>query len=412
MKLKDLRSKKAQHISEMRSLAAVDTLDENQETRFNELKKEVEALEARIDRQVYLDDLERQSTAPIDKHFDDEKREFSLVRAIAGASGLDVDDGREKEISAELAKRSGKKPGGIYVPVSVFETRDIITTTTPAAGTGANIIPTDYRPGQYIDLLRSKLVTRAMGATVLSGLAGDVSIPRLKASATAYWVAESGAVTASDMQFDELTMAPKHCGCLVEFSRNMLQQTSPGIENLIRQDFAALLARAIDGVALAGGGANEPTGITGTSGVNAVDVISGFTWAKVLEYIESVETDNSSGTGFVATPAVVKSLRSTVKETAVHYSTADPAAVSADYLMEGPNTLAGYPCRTSKGVPTGQLIFGNWADLLIGYWSQFDLLVNPYESTAYSKGNVQVRGMMTTDVAVRHPVSFAISTLE
>jgi hypothetical protein len=39
----------------------------------------------------------------------------------------------------------------------------------------------------------------------------------------------------------------------------------------------------------------------------------------------------------------------------------------------------------------------------------FDLLVNPYESTAYSKGNVSVRGIVTMDVAIRHIESFAAS---
>jgi len=52
------------------------------------------------------------------------------------------------------------------------------------------------------------------------------------------------------------------------------------------------------------------------------------------------------------------------------------------------------------------LIFGNWSDLLIGYWSAFEILVNPYEATAYQKGNVSVRGLLTCDVAVRHPASF------
>jgi hypothetical protein len=46
---------------------------------------------------------------------------------------------------------------------------------------------------------------------------------------------------------------------------------------------------------------------------------------------------------------------------------------------------------------------------LIGFWSEFDFLVNPYETTAYSKGNVQVRAMATCDVKLRHVESFAFS---
>ena len=35
------------------------------------------------------------------------------------------------------------------------------------------------------------------------------------------------------------------------------------------------------------------------------------------------------------------------------------------------------------------------------------MLVNPYETSAYSKGNVLVRAMLTCDMAVRRPQSFA-----
>jgi hypothetical protein len=65
--------------------------------------------------------------------------------------------------------------------------------------------------------------------------------------------------------------------------------------------------------------------------------------------------------------------------------------------------------RVAGSPDTASAIFGNWSDLLVGYWSAFDLLVNPYESTAYSKGNVQVRAMLTADVAVRHPESFVVA---
>ena len=53
------------------------------------------------------------------------------------------------------------------------------------------------------------------------------------------------------------------------------------------------------------------------------------------------------------------------------------------------------------------LIFGNWNDLVIGFWSEIDLLVNPYSDSAFSMGNVQLRGAMTLDIALRHPESFA-----
>ena len=79
-------------------------------------------------------------------------------------------------------------------------------------------------------------------------------------------------------------------------------------------------------------------------------------------------------------------------------------------VMEAPRTLAGYPVSMTSLVPASTIIFGNWADLLLGFWSELDILVNPYESTAYSKGNVQVRAMATCDVALRHAESFAYAS--
>jgi HK97 family phage major capsid protein len=413
MKLHDLKAQRDGIVREMRSI--VDgpqdsgDLSAEQEERFDKLKQDLETVDKRIERRSYIDATDRAADAP---DYTREERQFSLVRAIAGAAGIGgVDWGREREIGQELQRRSGVTPQGVLVPLSVFEVRDVISTTTPAAGDGSNIIGTDYRPGDYIDLLRSKLVVKRLGARVLSGLRGNVEIPRLQASASSGWVAENAALTASDMQFSSLTMSPKHCGSMVELSRNMLQQSSPDIEMLVRQDMAAILAKAVDKAAIEGGGANEPDGILATVGVSEVDISAGITWAKVLEYVEKVEAEDTTGTSFLTTPGVVKTMRSTVRETAVYYDTGSAAPVSADYIQTDPNSLAGYPLISSTLVPTGQLIFGNWPDLLIGYWSQLDILVNPFSETAYTKGNILIRSMMTMDVGIRHKESFVVADL-
>jgi hypothetical protein len=60
---------------------------------------------------------------------------------------------------------------------------------------------------------------------------------------------------------------------------------------------------------------------------------------------------------------------------------------------------------------TSVVIFGAWSQLLVGYWSGVDILVNPYESVAYMKGRVLMRIMRDCDVAVRHGKSFAYASL-
>jgi len=427
VRLSDLQQKRKAAVEEMRGLAAIEqrgeALGDEQLKRFDEIKTGIETLEKQIERAKFLEEQERRMTGtPItssgDNRLDDALREFSLRRAIASqVPDLrdKIDCGREIELSAEVAKRSGRPSQGMMVPLSVFHRpigeQRVITTAAPAGGPGSNVIATDYLGNQFIDVLRAKLRIRQLGATVLSGLIGNVDIPKLKTSATSGWVAENAALSASDAELTKVSMAPKHAGALTEFSRNMLMQSSPDIEQLIRQDFAGILAEAVDRVAIKGGGSNEPTGILGTAGIGSVAMGTdggAITWAKVVDLIAEVEIDNASGTGFLTNSKVVKSARKTAK-----VSSTDSVMV-----MESPAELAGYalastnlvPSNLTKGTSSGvcsALIFGNWSELLLGYWSEFDVLVNPYETTAYSKGNVQVRGMLTMDVDVRHAESFA-----
>jgi HK97 family phage major capsid protein/HK97 family phage prohead protease len=347
----------------------------------------------------------------LDHDYQNELRKFSLRALLAGAAGLPgVDWSREREVSQEVAHRSGRTFAGFAVPFSVFEQR-VVTTGLPAGGPGANIIATDYKGESYIDRLRAALVVRQLGATVLSGLVGNVAVPRLKASATGAWVAENAALTVSDPQWEQVTLSPKHVGALTEYSRNMLLQSSPDIEALLRDDFAKLLARAVDQAAINGGGANEPVGILRTAGIGdvALGVAGGApTWASVIALTAAVEQANATGGGFLTNFKATAKLKTTVKVT----------TTDSVMIMDGRDTLAGYPLVATSLVPSNlvkgasgavcsALIFGNFADVLLGYWSELDVLVNPYESTAYAKGNVQIRGFISMDVKLRHPESFA-----
>ncbi|RME99590.1 MAG: phage major capsid protein, partial [Alphaproteobacteria bacterium] len=101
-------------------------LSDDQEARFSELKNELEALEKKIERQRFLDDAERRMngetiTGSGDDRLDAAARDFSLRRAILSQMpGHSEDCGREIELSAEFARRSGRKFEGMCVPLSVF----------------------------------------------------------------------------------------------------------------------------------------------------------------------------------------------------------------------------------------------------------------------------------------------------
>ena len=414
MNLNEIRESRASAVAAMRGLlekadGEKRSLDSDESTKFEELKGKVSDLETQEQRAAFMAEQERSMTGqPVagsgDSNFDTECRKFSITRAIAGKLDAGVDDGREREVSQEIARRTGRQFEGIAVPTSVFEER-VLTTDDPAAGPGSNIISTDHRGDLFIDRLRAALRIRGLGATVLSNLRGNVDIPRLKQSATAGWVAENAALSSSDHQFNKVQLTPKHAGTITEFSRNMVLQSSPDVEQLVRNDFAAVLAETIDQAAISGGGGDEPTGITGVSGVLTGSMATP-SWGEVLAIVEEIETNDNAGTAWLTHPSVVRLLRETLKVS---------ADAGAGFIMEGARRLADFPLTSTTLVPTSgspltaTAIFGNWSDLLIGYWSEFDLLVNPYEATAYSKGNISIRAMLTADVAVRHPESFVVA---
>lgn len=417
MTLRQLLERRAAIASEMRQIndaAGDNDLTAEQRSKFDALKAELDGLEQRIARQAAVDDAERRAAGtPLgtgDRHLDAEAARVGILDVIrAGLGGTDAAAGRAREVSAELERRSGRRAQGLFwhmgMPASAEQRT--LTTTAPAGGPGSNLVPTDFRGDLFIDRLRNATRVRALGATVLTGLQGNVTIPRRKASVTGAWVAEDTAIPSSDPQFDAVTMAPKHAGSLTEYSRNMLMQASPDVEQLTRNDMALVLAETLDRAAISGSGTGaEPRGILNTSGIGSVAIGTNggaLTFDAVADLVGAVEDANATGTGFL-TNTKVRRAAAKLKDT-----TGQPLGLSVVFQGLTPQVSNIVPSNLTKGTGTNlsALLYGGWADLLIGMWSELDILVNPYEATAYAKGNVSIRAMMTCDIAVRQAASFA-----
>ncbi len=414
MKTRELVEQRAAIVERM---TAAHSGDDN--AAFETAKTELRALDTKLDRQHTVDDLERREAGtPISgdaKLSGELVTNYSLVRAMAMQAGIGGHDfGFEREMQGELQKRAGKASEGVFVPMEIFLApmeRRTVTSTLPAGGPGGNLIATELHGEMYFDRLRAALKVQLLGATILGNLTGNVDIPGLKASASTGWVAENAALTASDSQYRKVSMTPKHVGAITELSRNMLQQTSPDIEQLTRNDFALLLANEIDRAAINGSGTGaEPRGILNTAGIGDVPMATNgaaMTIDTPADIIGKVAIADAEGTscGFLTNNKV------RVAAMKLKDGQSRPYGLAQVFQNERAEFSSNVPGTLTKGTGTNlsALIYGNWADLLIGYWSAFDLLVNPYEASAFAKGNVQVRAMLTADIAVRYPEAFAAS---
>lgn len=340
-----------------------------------------------------------------------EERDYSFMKAVRGlvnGSGL---QGLEREVSEEIAMRSGREARGFYAPDHFWTGKRDLTAGTNSAG--GFLKPTEHLGNEFVDALRARLVFSELGSRVMSGLKGDVAIPKLSTGVSAGFVAENGATSEVNAVFSQITMSPKSLGAFTDVSRLLMIQSDPSVEQIVRDDLLNSIAQKIEDVAIEGGGSNEPTGITGTTGIGSVAIGTNggdLTWQAITDLVKEVEVDNAAINGntlaYLTNPKVKSHMASTSKV----------ASTDSIMLLEAPyNNVYGYNLATTNNVPSdltkgtlstaSALIFGDFSQLMMGFFSTPDILIDPY--TGGSSGAVRIRVMQEMDIAVRHAQSFA-----
>lgn len=404
-----LRETRATRLDELKALTAKADFGEADRKRFDELEIEVKVLDADLRRATYLEEAERRAVAePIEggpRDLIDLEQRVQVGKAVSEHIAGKL-SGAELEYSQEF--RSGRKDA-IALPVSAFigsrETR-AVTTTTPGAGPGSNLIQTSLGP--FIDRLRPKLAVELLGATVLSGLTDNLDLSRHKASGVSGWVAEHTDASGSDPEFDRVSLAPKTVTALYEMSRRMMLQAA-NLEPILRADLGYLLAQAIDSAAINGSGANTPAGIIPNANVGVVSLGTNGAAISVdvgADLMGLVDDANSTGNVGFLTNTKVKKAAAKLKDSQNRpYSIAE---VFKQQPVTFSNQVPANLVKGTSGAVCSAIIYGVWSDLIIAYWSSVDIVVNPYASEVSKKGGSYLHAFLDADVALRHPESFAV----
>ncbi|MCG2600566.1 MAG: phage major capsid protein [Achromobacter sp.] len=348
---------------------------------------------------------------------DRERRQFSFLRlmnAVANPMDRQAQEAAafELECSRAVRERTGRDGLGETIPVDLLRADQRRDLNVGTASEGGNLVATDLLSGSFIDMLRNQMSVMIAGATMLTDLNGNIAIPRQTGGATGYWVAENGDVTESTPTFDQVAMTPKTVGALVEYSRQFLLQSSIDAEAFVRGDIIRQLAIALDLAALNGSGSGgQPRGVMQTAGIGSV---AGGTngAAPTWPHIVKLETEVASDNALLGTLAYITNtkVRGKLKETEKF------TGGGREIWGEGDNPLNGYraivsnqvPSNLTKGTADGvasAILFGNWADVIIGMWGGLDILLDPYTGSA--SGKKRIVAHQSVDVAVRHPESFA-----
>lgn len=421
--LKQLNEERGQKLDSLQSIVDLATTekrelnDKEKETR-NSLNAELDALDVEIAAAEKTEKrLAAAAGAYINKQNKDrelkETSEFRFNKFIREAASGNL-TGFEKEMAEEglnEARAAGVKVEGQYqLPsfISSVEKRALSATGGSSGSEGGVMVQTDQMG--FIDALLSKLILTEAGATTMTGLMGNVDIPKISTSATTAWEGEVDQNADSSQAFSKLALSPKRLGAYSYISKQLINQSSYSAEQVSRNDIERAIMVAVQNAAIYGpGSGGAPTGITLTSGIGSVaGGTNGLapTWAHVLGLEKEVAIDNADfgSLHYLTNPQVRAKLKAT--------------AVGTDQRMvwDQSNTLNGYSALTTSSVPSNltkgtssgvcsAIIFGNFADLVVANWAGLDITVDPYTRADYA----QIRLIINSwwDIGIRNPQSFA-----
>lgn len=338
--------------------------------------------------------------------------EYSIARALrrlADPNGRGVVDGIEGETSQEIARRSGRSIDGqgFFMPWDAREHRSL------TAATGGGSI-TALRAPTIIDVLRQKMVTARLGAQTLPDLVGGQFFwPRKTSTASVGWVAEAGAPPASSFTSasgDFMKFVPCTTGAYTDYTR-WARDLIPGLDEAVVDDLLASIAVEIDRVALNGpGNGFQPLGLAQNPSVVVAASLGtnggAPTYAAVCAVEQALANANADTgrLGWVTTPNGRAKLRQVEAITGGGRPIWTNKQEVLGWPAEATNLLPSTMVKGSSGAVLSPLIFGNFADMVIGLWGAAQITRDPY--TASTTGNVRIVALVDVDVQLRHSASF------
>ena len=413
MTLEQLKARQKEILSRQEDLNQLSSLTDEQDTEYTNLDVEFEKNEKTIERL----NKQLQRAAAYHKNLNmkgqkgDEqqvKQRYNIMRAIAAKSRGQNLDGLELEMHQEAlneARGMGMNlNGNIHLP-SIFMQRDM------TAGTDANggfLVQTTV--GQTIPILRPNLTVEALGATVMTGLTSNFSIPRQTAKSSGGWKAENATANESTPTFESVPASPHRLPNFVNVSNQlMIQAENENVQSFVMNDLRAAIQENVDYAAIQGSGTDPvPYGLLNTTGIGSVAIGTNGgapTFGKIVDLIGTPATNNApiENMNFLMTPAMMAKLMQTTKDSG-----------SGQFVLAN-NNIMGYGYRQSTNVPSDltkgssddchAIIFGDFRQMMILGFGGVSLLVNPYASD--KEGITRITTNSYWDVVIRQPKAFA-----
>lgn len=344
-----------------------------------------------------------------------------LAAKTTGEGSL-PDIGFEREISQEIAQKTGRAAQGILLPDFIRSTAGEETLGTPAhgavdglGGNGAATIATNLLAGNFIEALVDALVLRGLGMETITGLVGNVALPK-GGSMEAGWISsEGGNASKKNPTFGQITATPHTCGAYTDITRKLLNQSSVDVQAKVTGWLLYACAACMEKACFQGSGENgEPTGLASLIAANHTKAFGNApSYDKLVSLIAAVRKDNAfiPAMRFVGDNGVWEVLAKTLDYLEIKGTgEATVAAVGGvrRLLDADTNKCVGKDFVESHLVPAKTLFFGDFSQLSLCLWSGTDIIVDPYANS--TAGGLRIVALQDADVIVKRPEAFAKAT--
>lgn len=347
-----------------------------------------------------------------------EKKESTPVRKYTqpftgdDAPAVHIKDERKKGLQAArfirlLAAGRGDPQRASDVAKSWGDSAMLKSLNESVLEAGGALVPEDYMD-EVIELLRAKTVVRSSGAVSIPMNRGSITMPFQSAAATAAYVGELQNIPSSQPSFGQLTLSAKKLVSLVPVSNDLMRDSSPSVDAVVRNDLIATMALREDIAFIRGNGAsNTPKGLrnwaipanvfaqTSAGPVPTLDEITN----DLFQAITNLEQLNIplANAGWLFTPRTKSGL--------MRLRDGNGNFVYRDEMLRG--TLLGFPYQTTTQIPNNlggggdesEVYFADFSSVVIAENTSMEISV--FEGGAFNDGAGIVSGISTDQTLIR-----------
>lgn len=325
----DLENTRAARVARMEEVAmkAVEegrSMDVSEQDEFDDIKAEIKQLDSDLVRYHDLEKTLAAKAAPVEAKPEEAEARIKNVGPTIITKKADKDEDFEGQNFTRMviAKAVGNTFG--VSPIAVAQKRwgktnphlvDVIKADIAGGGSGsgewgAELVSQDSWAGDFQEFLYGKTVYNQLP---LREVPANVTIKGQDGAATGYWVGESKAIPASKADFSDVTLSPLKVAAISVVSNELLRDSSPAAEMLVRDALVEACAQRIDTTFISNSAASagvSPAGIlnniaaTLSAGTDGDSVANDF---KELMY-RFTSAKNSGGQWVIMNPALATGL--------------------------------------------------------------------------------------------------------